>query len=82
MLRLLVTADVVPSSPILVTLTMEAIRSSETVLTKPNSVTSQKMAFLKSHQLLSLLFCSYIKLSYFFCHFQFYIKLLGDESSS
>jgi hypothetical protein len=34
-LRLLVTANVVPSSPILVTLMMEAIRSSETsVLTK------------------------------------------------
>jgi hypothetical protein len=35
MLRLLVTANVVPSSPILVTLMMEAIRSSETsVLTR------------------------------------------------
>jgi hypothetical protein len=31
-LRLLVTADVVPSSPILVTLTIEAIHSSKTIV--------------------------------------------------
>jgi hypothetical protein len=42
-IRLLVTANVVPSSPILVTLVMEAISSSEmSVLTR-----AQKMAFLK-----------------------------------
>jgi cobalamin synthase len=34
MLRLLVTADVVPSSPILVTLMIEAIRSSSSVITR------------------------------------------------
>jgi hypothetical protein len=45
-LRLLVTANVVPSSPILVTLMMEAIRSSETrFLQEPHGVTSQKTAF-------------------------------------
>jgi hypothetical protein len=44
-LRLLVTANVVPSSPILVTL-MKAIRPSGTsVLTKEHGVTSQKTAF-------------------------------------
>jgi hypothetical protein len=46
MLRMLVTANVVPSSPILVILVMEALRSSETsVLKEPHGVTSQKMAF-------------------------------------
>jgi hypothetical protein len=46
MLRLLVTADVVPSSPILVTLMMEPIRSSESsVLKETHGVTSQKTAF-------------------------------------
>jgi hypothetical protein len=45
-LWLLVTANVVPNSPILVTLIMEVIHSSETpVLTKPHGVTSHKMAF-------------------------------------
>jgi hypothetical protein len=39
---LLVTANVVPSSPILITLMMEAIRSSETsALTEPYGATSQ-----------------------------------------
>jgi hypothetical protein len=40
--RLLVTANVVPSSPILVTLMMETLSSSET---SPQGVTSQKTAF-------------------------------------
>jgi hypothetical protein len=44
-LRVLVTTNVVPGSPIFVTL-MVAIRSSETsVLTKPQVATSQKMTF-------------------------------------
>jgi hypothetical protein len=39
--RLLVTANVTPSSPILVTLVIEALRSSETsVLLEPHGVTS------------------------------------------
>jgi hypothetical protein len=43
--RLLVTANV-PSSPILVTLMMEALSSSETsVLTRATGITSQKTAF-------------------------------------
>jgi hypothetical protein len=45
-LQLLVTAKIVPSSPILVTLTMEEIRSPETsVLKEPHGATSQKTAF-------------------------------------
>jgi hypothetical protein len=44
--RLLVTASVVPSSPILVTLMKEALSSSETrLLQEPHSVTSHKMTF-------------------------------------
>jgi hypothetical protein len=44
-LRLLVTANV-PTSPIFVTLMMEAIRSSEMpVFQEPHGVTSQKKAF-------------------------------------
>jgi hypothetical protein len=44
--RLLDTANVVPSSPILVALMMEKLRSSETsVLTRAIGVTSQKTAF-------------------------------------
>jgi hypothetical protein len=43
--QLLVTAKVVPSSPILVTVMMEALRSSKTLfLQEPHGVTSQKMA--------------------------------------
>jgi hypothetical protein len=46
-LRFLVTANVVPNPPILVTLTMESLRSSETsVLTRSTRLTSQKTAFL------------------------------------
>jgi hypothetical protein len=46
--RLLVTAIIVPSSPILVTLMMKAIRSSETsVFQKPHSGTSQKTVLLR-----------------------------------
>jgi hypothetical protein len=45
---LLVTAKVVPSSLILVTLMMEALRSSKmSVLQEPHGVTSQKIAFFK-----------------------------------
>jgi hypothetical protein len=45
LLRLLVTANVVPSSPILVTL-MEAIRASEgRSLQEPHGITSQKTAY-------------------------------------
>jgi hypothetical protein len=44
--RLLVTASVVPSSPILVSLIKEALRSSETsFLQEPHGVTSQKSPF-------------------------------------
>jgi hypothetical protein len=44
--RLLVTANVVPSTPILVTLMKEALSSVETlVLTEPHGVTSQKTQF-------------------------------------
>jgi hypothetical protein len=43
---LLVTANVIPSSPILVTLKTEALRSSERrFLQEPHGVTSQKTAF-------------------------------------
>jgi hypothetical protein len=45
-LRLLVTANVVHSSPIRVTLMMEVIRASKMLaLTKPCGITSQKTAF-------------------------------------
>jgi hypothetical protein len=45
--RLLVNASVVPSSPILVTLMVEARCSSETsVLQEPHGITCQKTAFL------------------------------------
>jgi hypothetical protein len=48
MLPLPVTANIVPSSLILVTLMMEAIRSSETsVLTRATRHNIQKMAFFK-----------------------------------
>jgi hypothetical protein len=44
--RLLITASVVPSSPILITLIKEALSSSETsVLQEPHGVTSQKTPF-------------------------------------
>jgi hypothetical protein len=47
--RLLVTTNVVPSSPILVTLITEALRSSETsVHTESHGVTSQKTAFFSA----------------------------------
>jgi hypothetical protein len=46
--QLLVTAVAVPNSPIIVTLMMEALRSSDTrFLQEPHSVTSQKTTFLK-----------------------------------
>jgi hypothetical protein len=46
LLRLLVTANVIPTSPILVTLMMETIRCSETsVLKDPQGVTSHKTTF-------------------------------------
>jgi hypothetical protein len=44
--RLLVTANIVPSSPILITLMMEALISSETsFLQEPHGVTFQKTPF-------------------------------------
>jgi hypothetical protein len=50
-LRLLVTANVVASPPILVTLMMEAIRSPKRpLLGEPYGVTSQKTAFLRMTQ--------------------------------
>jgi hypothetical protein len=42
LLRLLVTANVVPSSPILVTPMMEAIRSSETSVNSSTGISSQR----------------------------------------
>jgi hypothetical protein len=46
MLRLLVTANIAPSSRILVTIMMEALRSYETsALTRASQVTSKKTAF-------------------------------------
>jgi hypothetical protein len=48
MRQLLVATNVVPSSPILVTLMMEPLSSSETsVLTRATSVTSQKTPFFR-----------------------------------
>jgi hypothetical protein len=48
LLEFLVTANVVPSSPVLVILMMQAIRSSETsALQEPHSITFHKTAFFK-----------------------------------
>jgi hypothetical protein len=48
--RLIVTANVVPSSPILVTLMMEELSSANRrFLQGPHRVTSQKTCFLTSH---------------------------------
>jgi hypothetical protein len=44
---LLVTANVVPSPPILVTLIMEALTSSEMSVQEPHGVTSHKAVFFK-----------------------------------
>jgi hypothetical protein len=50
--RLLVTANVVPSSSILVTLLMEALRSPKRrFLQEPCDVTSQKTAFFNKHSI-------------------------------
>jgi hypothetical protein len=51
--RLLVTASVVPSSPILITLMKEALSSSETSL--PHGVTSQKTPFFTERHVFSVL---------------------------
>jgi hypothetical protein len=54
-LRLLVTANIVPSSPILVTLIMEAVCSSETlVLTRATQSNIPEDSILHSHQRESL----------------------------
>jgi hypothetical protein len=51
MLRLLVTANVVPSSPILVTLMVEVVCSSETLaLTRPTQHHIPEVNILHSHQ--------------------------------
>jgi hypothetical protein len=56
-LRLLVAANVVPSSPILVTLMTEAIHSSKSLVIKePDRLTSQKTEFFEV--LLYPVFCS------------------------
>jgi hypothetical protein len=47
------TANVVPSSPILVTLMMEALRSSETSVLTRVTLTSQKTAFFDIHIILT-----------------------------
>jgi hypothetical protein len=55
--RLLVTASVVPSSPVLVALMKDALNSSETrFLQEPYGVTSQKTAFFRYSHLPLLLF--------------------------
>jgi hypothetical protein len=71
MLRLLVTADIVPNSSILVTLMKEATYSSETsgCLHKPHGVTSQKITFFM------LLF-----LSCMLCHLLVFIDYIGARS--
>jgi hypothetical protein len=69
MLRLLVTANVVPSSPILVTLMMEASSSSETsVLTRATRRNFPEHRILHSHRREN--FKSYIEI------FQFIEKIL------
>jgi hypothetical protein len=56
--HLLVTPDVVPISPILVTVMMETIRSSETsIITEPKAVTIQETAFFELHEIYFLLGC-------------------------
>jgi hypothetical protein len=58
--RLLVSANVVPSSPILVTLIMEAIRSSETsVLTRATLRNTPEHRILHSHRRENLRFYVY-----------------------
>jgi hypothetical protein len=53
---LLVTANVVPSLPILITLMMEVLHSSKTLIS--HGVTSQIMALFKKHHEITFLFFS------------------------
>jgi hypothetical protein len=68
--RLLVTANIVSSSPIFATLMMEAICPSETsILTKATRVTSQKTAFfmdtaVKTSNLIKVDFISFYRFNF------------------
>jgi hypothetical protein len=78
--RLLVTANIVPSSPIPVTLAMETLSSSETsvFLQEPHGVTSQKTPFF----IITALKTSNLTIGYSFFGLTvgFYNTLAGDLS--
>jgi hypothetical protein len=58
LLRLLVATNVIPNSPILVSLMMKAIHSSETrFLQNPRGVTSQKIAIFSKDSLYIIITC-------------------------